>query len=223
MSLPGRPLDACRPVTPDASPRTPGGVPHGQDVCGLPIWRRRTWILAAGLAPIVPVRAQPAGAAAPAPPVEARQLLGPSVRLQGAGRLRMLGLSIYDARLWVGEGFDATRFERSMLALELVYARSLSGPRIADRSIDEMARGGPIEAADRARWLAFMTQAFPDVDSGDRITGTWQPQASRTAFHVNSGAAVALVDAAFGSRFFGIWLAPHSSQPAMRQQLLGQA
>ena len=223
MSLPGRPLDACRPVTPDASPRTPGGVPHGQDVCGPPIWRRRTWILAAGLAPIVPVRAQPAGAAAPAPPVEARQLLGPSVRLQGAGRLRMLGLSIYDARLWVGEGFDATRFERSMLALELVYARSLSGPRIADRSIDEMARGGPIEAADRARWLAFMTQAFPDVDSGDRITGTWQPQAARTAFHVNGGTPVALIDPAFGSRFFGIWLAPHSSQPAMRQQLLGQA
>ncbi len=192
--------------------------------------RRQLLAVGAGLALMAVgggARAQAAQAAtSPAvslPPAEARLMLGPAVRLRGSARLRMLGLSIYEARLWVGDGFEAMRFERQPLALELLYARALKGASIAERSIEEMRRGGAIDEADERRWLAFMKQAFPDVGSGDRITGTWHPEGSRAAFHVNSGEPQVLVDAAFGPRFFGIWLAPHTSQPKLRQQLLGLA
>lgn len=176
---------------------------------------------------LLPLAAVPllafAQAEPPAPPPEVRAHLGAGVRLRGAGRLRFLGLSVYDARLWVGEGFEPERFDARPLALELIYARSLKGPLIAERSIEEMRRGPPFGEAEAARWLAFMTEAFPNVDEGDRITGTWLPAEQRTGFHVNGAAPRLLRDAAFGPRFFGIWLAAHSSQPALRQQLLGLA
>jgi hypothetical protein len=168
--------------------------------------------------------ARPVGAQVkpvPVPP-EVQGSLGAAARLQGMARLRMLGLHIYDARLWVTSDFDAQRFEASPLALELIYARSLKGPAIAQRSLEEMRRGGPIADAVGQRWLGFMREAFPDVGADDRLCGVWQPQERRTAFFVNGAAGKTLADPEFGPRFFGIWLAQHSSQPELRLSLLGQ-
>lgn len=159
--------------------------------------------------------------APPAVPLEVRAHLGAQARLRGSARLRWLGLAIYDARLWVGPVFEPQRFEAAPLALELVYARALKGPMIAERSMEEMRRAGPLAEDELRRWLAFMMDVFPDVGEGDRITGAWDPIEARSAFHFNGGTPRTLRDPAFGPRFFGIWLAPHSSQPALRQQLLG--
>lgn len=182
--------------------------------------RRRclTAITAAPLAwPLAPALAQ----SPVAPPAEVRLHLGQGARLQGSARLRWLGLTIYDARLWVGPAFNPLHFEDTPLALELIYARALKGPLIAERSIDEMRRGGPLPDDEAQRWLAFMTDAFPNIDEGDRLTGAWDPSQARSAFYVNGGTPRALRDPFFGPRFFGIWLAPYSSQPSMRRQLLG--
>lgn len=159
--------------------------------------------------------AQPQGS-----PGEVADLLGARARLWGQSRLRFLGLHVYDARLWVGDGFDALRYDAGPLALELQYARALSGRQIARRSIDEMRRGGPLAEHEEKAWLAFMEQAFPDVREGDRITGLWQPRDRSTRFVHNGTVQHTLSDARFGPRFFGIWLAPHSSEPQMRAQLL---
>jgi hypothetical protein len=158
----------------------------------------------------------------PPVPAEVRDSLGAAARLQGTARLRMFGLHIYDARLWTTADFDAQRFDRSPSALELIYARSLKGPAIAQRSLEEMRRGGPIADAVGQRWLDFMREAFPDVGANDRLCGVWQPQDKRTVFFVNGAPGKTLVDPEFGPRFFGIWLAEHSSQPDLRLSLLGQ-
>ncbi|MBL8327839.1 MAG: chalcone isomerase family protein [Rubrivivax sp.] len=178
---------------------------------------RRALIAALATAPAL-AWAQAAGPVAPA---EVRLLLGAAARLRGAARLRMWGLSIYEARLWVPEGFEPQRFDARPMALELIYARSLKGPLIAERSIEEMRRGEAFGEAEARRWLSFMNEVFPNVAEGDRLTGTWDPASSTTGFHFNGGDARTLRDPAFGPRFFGIWLASHSSQPAMRQKLLG--
>ncbi len=166
------------------------------------------------------LRAQPA----PTAPPEVLAAL-PDARLLGQGRLRYFGLHIYDARLWVGAAYpnDAPAREdyaRQPLALELEYARKLVGREIAQRSIDEMERAGRLPEAQAQSWLAFMSTAFPDVAAGDRITGVQFPGAS-TRFFVNGKPSGELQDAEFTRRFFGIWLAPQTSQPALRKALLG--
>ena len=143
-------------------------------------------------------------------------------RMHGAGRLTWFGLSVYDARLWAGERFSAAQFEREPLALELQYARTLQGKQIAERSLAEMQRFGVIAEADAARWLAFMTQLFPDVARGDRLTGIHRPlEAAR--FYFNGKLLGEVRETDFARRFFGIWLAPTTSEPRLRQQLIGGA
>ena len=144
----------------------------------------------------------------------------PGARLQGQGRLRYFGLHVYDALLWSSARIAAGATSDAELALELRYARSLRGPLIAERSIEEMKRVGDVSDTDGQRWFEAMKRIFPDVREGDRITGVQRPGVGAW-FFVNGKAVGELRDAAFARLFFGIWLSPRTSQPALRAALLG--
>jgi hypothetical protein len=158
--------------------------------------------------------------AAPPPP-ELRELL-PSARLSGQGRLRFLGLLVYDARLWVGEGFEAERYADLPFALELIYARKLVGAQIAERSLQEMQRVPGISTTQADRWLAEMGEAFPDIQANDRLIGVHQPR-NGARFLLNGRLRRDIADTDFARRFFGIWLGESTSQPALRLALLGRS
>ena len=160
-----------------------------------------------------------AGARAqPAAPAEVAAEL-PGARLLGNGRLTYFGLHIYDARLWVADGFSADAYARMPLALELEYARSLVGKLIAERSLDEMKRIGGFGEEQGQRWLASMTQVFPDVNKGDRLTGVHRP-GEAALFFLNAKPKGEVRDADFARRFFGIWLSAQTSEPKLRAALL---
>ncbi len=175
---------------------------------------RRGLLLGLALSPLV-ARANVAA------PAEVMAEL-PGAQLLGSGRLTFLGLHVYDARLWIDEGFSADRFDRHALALELQYARTLYGRLIAERSLEEMKRVGGVTDAQAERWLAAMKRAFPDVAKGDRITGVQRPDEGVRFFH-NGALRSELRDTDFTRRFFGIWLSPQTSEPKLRQSLLGAA
>ena len=145
----------------------------------------------------------------------------PGSRLQGQATLRFFGLRVYHARLWTLPEFRASQPAAQPLVLELEYLRQLKGSAIAERSLQEMQRAGPIPEAQARHWLAEMQKIFPDVKSGDRITGQHLPgQGAR--FWLNGQPVGQVDDADFARRFFGIWLAPTTSEPDMRLALLGQ-
>ena len=102
----------------------------------------------------------------------------------------------------------------------LVYARQLVGEQIASRSLKEMNRIGRINDEQSARWLTAMTQLFPDVKDGDRLTGIQRPGVG-TRFFLNGQFRGEVADAEFTRLFFGIWLSPRTSEPRLREQLLG--
>lgn len=162
-----------------------------------------------------------ARAADPSPPPELAQAL-PSSRLRGEGRMTFLALHIYDIRLWSPQPVDASNWASSPLALAITYARTLYGDSIAERSIDEMRRQGEIDAATSARWLDEMKRLFPDVGDGTRLTGVLRPGIGAAFFHDGQPRGE-VRDPAFARRFFGIWLAPETSEPALRTRLLGGA
>lgn len=142
-----------------------------------------------------------------------------ALRLQSEAQMRFFGLRIYDIRLWVSEQVNADNWARQTLALELEYARSLSGREIAKRSLVEMRRQAEISEDKAQRWLAEMEAAFPDVKAGDRISGLFEPGRG-VQFFVNSQPRRQIADGDFARLFSGIWLAPQSSEPGMREQLL---
>lgn len=156
---------------------------------------------------------------APAAQAEtAAELTG--LTLRGQARFRFYGFTVYDIRLWSAEAVAAERWADTRLTLELEYLRGFSGKDIAQRSLQEMQRQAPISDAQSAAWLAAMQSAFPDVKTGDRLSGQHEPGVA-ASFYVNGQLRQRIPDAAFAKLFFGIWLSPKTSEPTLRQQLLG--
>lgn len=176
--------------------------------------RRRALMLLA----MLPASALASRAAQALPPELKAELHG--ARLLGEGRLKVLGMPIYDIRLWGEGGAGGREPESKPLALELEYARALEGKLIAERSLKEMQGLDRIDAALAETWLQQMRRIFPDVKKGDRITGVQRPGES-ARFFVNGQASGEVRDAEFTRLFFGIWLSPRTSQPKLREALLG--
>jgi Chalcone isomerase-like len=178
---------------------------------------RRRLLLAAALLPVLGASAQ-----SPTPvggPAEVVAEL-PGARLLGSGTLRFLGLRVYDGRLWVGATAPASDWQATPFALELQYQRNLKGELIAERSLKEMRRQGEIDDVTAERWLGNMKQLFPDVQPGHRITGVNLPGVG-ARFFINGQLRGELRELEFARYFFGIWLSPRTSEPAMREELLG--
>lgn len=152
-------------------------------------------------------------------PAELRSAL-PAARLVGTAVLRFFGLRVYEARLWAAPGFLPEDYARHPFALELVYDRKLEGAAIAERSIAEMRRVGSFTEEQGRQWLDLMKQAFPDVMAKDRLLGLNDGQGEVRFLH-NGRQTAQLRDAEYARLFFGIWLAPQTSAPAMRSMLLG--
>jgi hypothetical protein len=180
------------------------------------------WGAALAWAPVLGVRAQGAGqpATAPMPPPELAAVIN-GIRLQGQGRLRFLGLRVYEAKLWVGAQAVSDAWADVPFALELDYARELPGKKIAERSLVEMKRQGDVSDEVGTRWLGLMQQVFPDVKAGDRLSALNVP-GSGMRFFFNGLVRAEPRDADFARVFFGIWFSPRTSEPQLREALLGR-
>lgn len=188
--------------------------------------RTRRKLLTGGLGAALAWAGTPAPAqTAPAPaptPSELSAVWPAAPRVQGEARLRFLGLHVYDIRLWTpGSRVQAQSWTASPLALEIAYARALLGRLVAERSLKEMARTSPVPPEAGERWLQLMTQLFPDIQAGDRLTGLYRPEGEARFFHNGQDRGV-VRDPEFARRFFGIWLAEATSEPALRDRLLGR-
>lgn len=143
----------------------------------------------------------------------------PGARVAGQGMFTWFGMRVYDARLWVG---DAGYAPGAPFALELRYARELSGVRIAEASADQMAKTGGGTAAQRAAWLDQMRAIFPDVKEGSSITGVFLP-GSAVRFHLDGAVLGTIAEPGFAQAFAGIWLGPRTTAPRLREALLKEA
>lgn len=140
----------------------------------------------------------------------------PNFEAVGSGTMRFFGLRIYDATLWSPGGVWSAN---QPYALELVYARSFEGAAIAQRSIEEMRAQRAYPTATLTRWEQQMGALFPDVTSGDRLTGVRMP-GEGAAFYSGTRKLGQIDDEAFADAFFGIWLDPATRAPGLRARLL---
>jgi len=141
-----------------------------------------------------------------------------SLAKRGEAVMRFFGLKVYDIRLWTpGKPHQPDE----LFALELVYDLGLKGAEIAKRSADEMRKVGYQDADKLRRWTETMTRIFPDVKAGDSLIGVSVP-GREARFYSHSKLIAVVPDPEFARAFFDIWLSEKTSEPKMRERLIGQ-
>lgn len=186
--------------------------------------RQGLWLSgAAATVGLAATRAEAATSTEAAPaisPVAGEPSPVPGLRWTGQGLLRVWGFEVYRARLWVGPRFNPANHSSDAVALELEYLRAFSAASIASRSIEEMRRQQPIAPEQAERWQRDLQAVLPDVRAGDRLLGLYQP-ALAAQFRQPNRMLGSVPDPLFARLFFGIWLAPTTSEPGLRAALLG--
>lgn len=141
----------------------------------------------------------------------------PSAELVGKARMEYLFWDVYDAELYAPEGVWR---ENQPFALSLRYLLELDGEAIASRSVSEIREQGFDDEATLNRWYELMRATFPDVDKNTRITGIMD-QEKHTRFFSNGDLIGEVREPLFSKWFFNIWLSEKTSEPELRERLLG--
>jgi hypothetical protein len=141
----------------------------------------------------------------------------PQGKTVGQGILSFAFWDVYQATLYAPQG----RWDpKGPFALSLEYYRDLKGADIAQRSIEEMKKQGFNEIATLAEWEKQMQVIFPDVKKGSVLSAVYNPEQG-TSFYDGETPIGTIAGRAFAQQFFGIWLAETTSEPDLRQALLG--
>jgi len=140
----------------------------------------------------------------------------PGAQQVGQGMFKRFGWSIYEARLYAPNG----RFDpQKPFALSLTYERTIAGDRLVQASLDEMRKlGAPVD--ERPDWGPALSRVLPSVSKGVTLTGVYRPGEGATFYQQDT--ETGRIDDALARSFFGVWLDPRTSEPTLRQALLGE-
>ncbi len=106
------------------------------------------------------------------------------------------------------------------MALEINYLKSMSASALLESTDGELKRLG-IDRASRTRWLASLERILPSVKSGDRLTVLAHGK-NKGTFYFNDQAIGDINDRGLAGQFLSsIGLSEKTSQPRLRQQLIG--
>ncbi len=141
-----------------------------------------------------------------------------AMSMRGEGDLKFLGFKVYDARLWTQAKLYSTS---EIFALQLIYDMSFKGRDIAERSVAEMRKVGYKDEQKLKRWGEEMLRIFPDVKKGDALIGVSIP-GKGAKFYSRDKLIATAEDVEFAKAFFDIWLSEKTSEPKLREKLLGQ-
>ena len=140
-----------------------------------------------------------------------------ALSLRGEGSLKFFGLKVYDARLWTPQKAHSAA---DVFALQLVYDMAFKGREIAERTVGEMRKVGYGEEQKLKRWGEEMMRVFPDVKKGDTLVGVSIP-GKGVKYYSRDKLIGSIDDAEFVKAFFDVWLSEKTSEPKLREKLLG--
>jgi hypothetical protein len=135
----------------------------------------------------------------------------------GKHDFNFLLLPVYNIKLYAPKGqylFSEPH------AIEIQYLRDFSNQSIAKRSIEEIQKQGFKDAAKLSSWHDQLEKTIPSVKNKDKLLGIKTKNQTIVLFKNNKKMGE-ILDPLLAKHFFDIWLSPKTSEPKMRQSLLG--
>lgn len=139
-------------------------------------------------------------------------------KLRGESHFSWLFFEVYHARLYAPAG-EITYNEN--LSLELIYKRNFSGHDILKQTLKEFSHQGHDKKI-VSLWRQKIKTLFPDVKTGDSILANYD-SSGVIRFYLNKTKYLGEIsDRELAMQFLNIWLGTKTSEPSMRNELLGE-
>ena len=137
----------------------------------------------------------------------------------GEGTLKVFFMEIYDLRLIA----DSPTFSwQNKFKLDFIYTRDLKKDSVIESSIKELRRQSSVSESDIESWQGYLEQSIKPVQEGTHATVLWNPEGHIT-FHYENYEPTTIKDEGFARAFLNIWLGEETSQPKLRDELLGNS
>ena len=149
-----------------------------------------------------------------------------SLNKVGAGQMDYLFWSIYKAEYYLDSDTDQSSLSieqklshQSTRALKIEYLRTIESKALVKATAEQWQLLGYSQNK-IDQWVTPFKIIWPNVESGSTLTVKVTPQGA-SQFYFNNALIGQVQDAQFGQAFPSIWLSEKTSEPQLRQQLLG--
>lgn len=144
----------------------------------------------------------------------------------GEGEMNYLFWTIYQAEFYRGADQDndtplnvMIAKDKNEKALKIEYFKSIEKRALIDATVQQWQHLG-YQQSNIDKWSAPLESIWPDVEPGNTITLTVLKN-GQSQFFFNGELIGAIDSHDFGEAFLSIWLSENTSEPKLRQQLLG--
>ncbi|MCG9722801.1 chalcone isomerase family protein [Shewanella sp. Isolate7] len=134
----------------------------------------------------------------------------------GSAEMQYLFWTLYRAELY---GAAPEYQAAGDKALRINYYRDIDSDALIEATIDQWRHLGYSDEQ-IAPWQAHIKGLWPDVRQGDSLT-LWVNSQGDSHFYFGDEELGQIQDQTFGEAFLAIWLSERTSEPELRQGLLG--
>lgn len=134
----------------------------------------------------------------------------------GEARMEYLFWDVYDATLYTPSGSYTAK--QTPVKFTLTYLRDFDAKDIVKATKEQWQHLGKPQLSER--YADKLLSIWPNIKKGESLTLLTDKQGHSTFFH-NDNQIGRIDDAAFAEDFLAIWLSENTSEPSIRNQLLG--
>ena len=144
------------------------------------------------------------------------ELTKTDLKLVGKAQFSVLFWDIYESRLYTPSG--SFQGVKAKLLFELTYQKNISKKELIKRTREQWKHLG-LQEDEYRRFLLPLNALWPDIKKGDRLA--LNVGENDSDFYFNEKYIGKIEGERFSALFLDIWLSNKTSQPKIRQQLLG--
>lgn len=161
-----------------------------------------------------------------------------NIKKLGEGDMSFLFWDLYKAEFFAGNKiYQPTHYPQ---ALKLTYKRNIEKADFIEATQDQWSKlrkkhkSVAISAALEKSWLKKLSNIFPNISDKDTILLVVDENKKSHFYFKPNGSSISIdkninytkigliEDNAFGAYFLSIWLSEHTSEPKLRQKLIGK-
>ena len=137
----------------------------------------------------------------------------------GESTFSLLFWDLYKSKLMTTTGDYPISIENEKLIFHIEYLADIKSQDLIERTIEQWQHIG-LKESEYLKYVKTLESIWPNIVEGDSLALLMQTQ--KSVFYYNDEYLATIEDPNFGQIFIDIWLSKSTSQPSLREELLGE-